>query len=657
MFNGIFGEDDFCDIYGNINEHTDNKSNKTNYLTLQFNCSIEGKREKLEPLNKYSSLLREISFKEFKFGEVNFKFAKAINDWNTKEYMEKLKHHTRDEINDLYLEKKNVIQVSTQMLQFGEISFHRNPDIKLDISIDNDCDNKDDDYSSSLIRLSIEYENAFKTYNENCGNNKINNDKKLNFEDHMEKVINIMNSNKYHKLLKFINFDIGILFAYNTITNFLKNCKDDDIIKYFIDNSIDLECENEKGSRLIHHVCEYCNSAIIKYLVDKNVDINCSDNKGWKPINFALKLSKEEATKILIEKDTKLEFKDSQNWAPIHLACRHSSPEIIKCIIDKGVDLESISSKNWKPFNFACRYSTPKIIKYLIQKGVDFNNISKGNTHPMNFILMHRYDEKNNKKYYHSFDSKDDQDILDLNPNINLTVFDDIEKLIIYLCELGANINCSTTGDKMNIIHYACQYSNVHMVRYLASRGANLELANKDKQTPLHYACKFGNLEMIKFLVEKGTNLKQKDLKGNNALHYVCKYGNFDSFKYVVDTIGDLESYNNLKKKAIHILCEHKNSKFVQYLCEKEIDIKSKDGDGFTPFLLACGYNEFTVIDYLMDNSDINIKETILNKYNDNINPVNFIMMNNKLSHASKDIIINKLSDSNYYSQDNYIIY
>ena len=115
-----------------------------------------------------------------------------------------------------------------------------------------------------------------------------------------------------------------------------------EIIKYIIDNSINLECEiNDNKWKPIHYVCRYSTPDVIKYLVDKGVDLECEDDKKWKPI---------------------------------HYVCRFSTPDVIKYLVDKGVDLECEQHEKWKPIHFICRYSTLDIIEYFINKKVDLNS-------------------------------------------------------------------------------------------------------------------------------------------------------------------------------------------------------------------------------------------------------------------------------------------
>ena len=126
----------------------------------------------------------------------------------------------------------------------------------------------------------------------------------LRHEDNIDKINEIMNSNKYDELLKYTHYNLGLL---NFIRNFMKNLNDDAVLKYIIDNNENLEIANKHGWRLVHYVSRYSSLEIIKYIISKNVDLEASTNSGQ---------------------------------TPIHLICKFSSPEIIKYVIDMNINLE-----------------------------------------------------------------------------------------------------------------------------------------------------------------------------------------------------------------------------------------------------------------------------------------------------------------------------
>ena len=77
--------------------------------------------------------------------------------------------------------------------------------------------------------------------------------------------------------------------------------------------------------------------------------------------------------------------------------------------------------------------------------------------------------------------------------------------IVKYLVEMK-NADVDNTGyNNSTPLHYACQEGHLEIVKYLYSRGANLEAKDGDGNTPLHKAAS-SDIEIVKFLLLKGAN-------------------------------------------------------------------------------------------------------------------------------------------------------
>jgi ankyrin repeat protein len=193
----------------------------------------------------------------------------------------------------------------------------------------------------------------------------------------------IVNNKQFYKLLNYTKFDLHDNFFFKDL---LKNCKDEKILKYVIDNVIELECENDKKWRPIHYICVYSTPEMIKYIIDKGVDLECEDIYKYRPIHCICRYSTLEMLKYIIDKGVDLECEDIDKYRPIHFICRYSIPETIKYIIDKGVNLECETYYKKRPIHYICQYSTPEMIKYIIDKGVNLECEDRWGNRPIHYI-------------------------------------------------------------------------------------------------------------------------------------------------------------------------------------------------------------------------------------------------------------------------------
>jgi len=90
---------------------------------------------------------------------------------------------------------------------------------------------------------------------------------------------------------------------------------------------------------------------------------------------------------------------------------------------------------------------------------------------------------------------------------------------------LHNNNNINGINNKGNtILHWACTYDLLDIVKYLIEIGSNLNIHNENGHTPLHLACANGNLEIIDLLETNGANKNVLDNIGREPLQHFISY-------------------------------------------------------------------------------------------------------------------------------------
>jgi len=69
----------------------------------------------------------------------------------------------------------------------------------------------------------------------------------------------------------------------------------------------------------------------------------------------------------------------------------------------------------------------------------------------------------------------------------------------------------------------AVDLAKMPTVELILSKAADINLQNPQGITPLIFAARNGNLEMVKYLVSKGANMNIKDNKGGRAVTWAVK--------------------------------------------------------------------------------------------------------------------------------------
>ncbi|XP_005806956.1 myotrophin-like [Xiphophorus maculatus] len=79
----------------------------------------------------------------------------------------------------------------------------------------------------------------------------------------------------------------------------------------------------------------------------------------------------------------------------------------------------------------------------------------------------------------------------------------------------GEDVNQSLEGRKP--LHYAADFGQVDMIKYLLHKGADVNATDKHGLTPLMYACFEDHKECAKILLEKGADKHIKSPDGVSA--------------------------------------------------------------------------------------------------------------------------------------------
>lgn len=150
-------------------------------------------------------------------------------------------------------------------------------------------------------------------------------------KNYIAEVGRIMKNKEYEKLLFYTKFELDEL--YKLEFGIFLELASTKIVKYVIDNSVDLEVKSVKGSRLIHFVSYHSKSRRIhRHVIRKGVD---------------------------------LEAENIERSRPIHYACKNAELKTIERLVKKGVNLISIGYRGWTPLHYAARHNTRNVIEHL----------------------------------------------------------------------------------------------------------------------------------------------------------------------------------------------------------------------------------------------------------------------------------------------------
>lgn len=144
------------------------------------------------------------------------------------------------------------------------------------------------------------------------------------------------------------------------------------------------------------------------------------------------------------------------------------------------------------------------------------------------------------------------------------------------------------------------KYDSGDVVRFLASKGARINIRNTKGETPLHYAATLGRRSPGDALIKAGANVNAKDDNGWTPLHVCGKYGQ----KYMVSLFtiarANVNARSNYGGTPLHVAAFYDQAGTAEALIGKGADVNAKDNDGGTPLNIAVHFDKESMADLLV---------------------------------------------------------
>ena len=268
--------------------------------------------------------------------------------------------------------------------------------------------------------------------------------------------------------------------------------------------------------------------------------------------------------------------------------------ETFKNIIEANPDLINAIDKNSFPLlHYACIYAKLPIIQYLIEeKKIDPNIKTEQEDKPGIPAPI----------------------ICAAGGNLKFSTEDDRLKVIKYLIE-SANVEYKTKDFfGYSPIQWACKLGFLKIVKYFTEKDENiLTLPAEEERSLILIACWNGHLNIAKYLIEKDNNLLyEAGIQNEKPFISACTHGHLDIVQYMVEKDESLINQKGLdKQNALHCCSrDDKNFELAKYLVSKNKGLFSeKDSQNRTPLSIACEHGCLKIIQFFMEQFNININE------------------------------------------------
>ncbi|XP_046649308.1 serine/threonine-protein phosphatase 6 regulatory ankyrin repeat subunit A-like [Daphnia pulicaria] len=359
----------------------------------------------------------------------------------------------------------------------------------------------------------------------------------------------------------------------------------------------DVNDRDKEGWTALHYAAAYSNEITAEHLIKKGADLHCRDNDGLTPLDMAaLGAINMKIIDLLLQNINQGEIEQYLNDERLFFCAMSNvlglEMEIGERLVKKGIkppstetDEVTEESDEETPLFFAIRANNVTRVRTLLERGAD-------------------HTIRNNKG---------------LTPfHLAAGIDRDSEILKLLLDSGKVDINETTTEYGRTALHIAIATPNVTAARFLLSKGANPNVADKYGWTPLHFATKIAkDLDIVELLLDhKDVDVNRLDKWGKYALYYATfnetnqgeKIVNRLKEKGAVDTANGLPKVNNeFLKKRMRTFGNQKPSKLENILSDDTVPIEDKLDriSGEFPASAITGLNVETLRRLLKNGADI----------------------------------------------------
>ena len=329
---------------------------------------------------------------------------------------------------------------------------------------------------------------------------------------------------------------------------------------------------------------------------------------GQTPLFCAAKENRTDIVKYLLDHRANPRVQNHYGVSALWIPAQKGMIEVMKLLLDAGAEThvapfgklaDDLNITGWTPLYAAMKARKFDIVKLLLKYGADPNTVTKLGSTP--FLLA--------------------SEICDL---------DVIEACV----EAGADLDFAPSGpdaDNLNItgqtaLFMATLKDRIDVVKYLISKGAQVNVQNRYGVSPLLLCAESGNYELVQALVLAGADVnitpqgelaEENFLAGQTPLFGAAKKGHEEICTFLIQNGADVNAVTMTGSTPLFTATEEGHPEVVELLVRHGADInrapqgaiaRDLHNENQTPLLIACLKNYEAIIRFLVESgANVNV--------------------------------------------------
>lgn len=307
----------------------------------------------------------------------------------------------------------------------------------------------------------------------------------------------------------------------------------------------------------------------IKKLIANDVDVNEKDKEGFTPLIIASGIGDKEAVGLLLMAGADVNILDNRMGASaLHKVAQSGIIDIAKMLLEHGAFINLQSPQNGHtPLIDAVWHEREKLIKFLLEQGANADIAGTDNFKAIDWANRGNHPEKITA-ILKEYEIKKSKKLTSLKL-LEAVREDDLVK-VRYLISKGEDVN-ERSSDGLTPLLLASRSGKDEILKVLLEHGANVNIIDYFmKSTPAHKAGYMGHDKTLKLLIDYGVKInEQGPYNGYTALHDAIWHRHKEAVKVLLDANANLELKNHNGKTPLELARELGFNEIVKMIEEK----------------------------------------------------------------------------------------
>ena len=342
--------------------------------------------------------------------------------------------------------------------------------------------------------------------------------------------------------------------------------------------------------------CFYGHLSAARLLVNRGSQVEAKGRDGWTSLLAASSNNQSGIVSFLLSEAQASIHAVSTNQTgrntALHLAAIHNCKTVASVLINYKKELLTVKNGDGNtPLWMAAAYGNAAVTTILIESGSDVDSVGSSNYTALMAAILNRH-LPTIRILINSGASL--STMVNGENVLHLSAANGFIQETGLILELKPQLLDSLNTNYETPIYKARYYGKVEVMHFLISKGADVNIMNRDEKTAFTAAAINGELGAMKELLNSGiVKLNQRDGTGRTPLQWVIHLGALPAVQLLVDRGADLEDRSvipyDFGAMSIHLAAWEGHVMIVRYLLEvKPTLLEAKSDSGETPLFYSC---------------------------------------------------------------------